>query len=762
MLKHWLYLYLFFLLKSFIFSDVGTVYNPQTMMFGARYMSLGGTSVLDSDVSGLLINPAAASGIEDLSLSVSNQKILNEFSYFLVNAAKTYNFTFKQNDQDLVLPISFGTSYGRVDLADIPRTVVYLDYPYQTGSFSSGFDVLSASFSTSIYNRFSFDKLSAGLSAKRVSLFTGSSSASTFGVDFGLIGSFYFSRYGINKIDTGVTVHNLLSPPIKLDTNNEALLPFRINFGSQIDFFDSRGSLFLTNNELGTSIGGEGGVLDNLILRGSSTVYQGNIRDYNIGLGILFMNMPIFPPNYNVKFRIDINYNQPLSVLSDEPSYMITFTSLGKSKPKKPLILEPSSKIIRISSNIFDLSGIGPKNSIIQIYNNNDFYRSIRSDSYGNWSIENMRVNEGENVIFIKSFNMLSDFSSRSNEITVFSDTLNPVIDYKLSIIDNKQFRIILLSDEKLKNYVFKLNGNNIEFNLIDDENDTYFNLNGFNYESIVPFPIDMIPGQGIPMKMSQLSGSFSDEVGNNIDNISKELIVSLNSPFDKHVHYESNIFIIGQYSQFIKDIYINGIQSSFDDLGQFFSSIELENGKNSIEFKIQLNSGDFLNYYSRILKLVNYNDISAKTKGRREIQFLSTLNVLFGDSDGSFYPDRLVTRQYITKLLVKALDLDVPIEITEDLFVDVSFDHPYAKFISTAINAGYAYAFPDGFFRPNQNLTLSEIIVFLSEAGLIQYEEVENGGNTVTRAELAEFLAYTSELELLIEDLINWESGYR
>ena len=322
--------------------------------------------------------------------------------------------------------------------------------------------------------------------------------------------------------------------------------------------------------------------------------------------------------------------------------------------------------------------------------------------------------------------------------------------------------RIIVLADEKLKNYDFKLDGTSLEFKLIDDENDPYFTANGFNYHSIIPFPSDMMPGGTIPMKMAQLSGRFSDQAGNNIDNVSQELIVSLNSPFDKHVHYEPKIFIIGNYSQFIKNIEINGIQSQFDDFGQFSSSIELENGKNLIDFKILLNSGDFLNYYLRILKLVNYDDISAKTKGRREIQFLSTLNVLFGDADGNFYPDRLVTRQYITKLLVKALDLEVPAEITEDLFADVPFDHPYAKFINTAINEGYAYAFPDGFFRPNQNLTLSEIIVFLSEAGLIKYEEVENGGNTPTRAELAEFLAYTPELELLIEDLINWETGYR
>ena len=41
-------------------------------------------------------------------------------------------------------------------------------------------------------------------------------------------------------------------------------------------------------------------------------------------------------------------------------------------------------------------------------------------------------------------------------------------------------------------------------------------------------------------------------------------------------------------------------------------------------------------------------------------------------------------------------------------------------------------------------------------------YEEVEDAERLVTRAELAEFLAYTPRFERKIARLIDWEKGYK
>jgi hypothetical protein len=144
-----------------------------------------------------------------------------------------------------------------------------------------------------------------------------------------------------------------------------------------------------------------------------------------------------------------------------------------------------------------------------------------------------------------------------------------------------------------------------------------------------------------------------------------------------------------------------------------------------------------------------------------REIEFLSTLGVLHGESDNKFYPTRFVTRDYITKIIVLALDETISDSVTDDVFVDVPKNHPYAKYIQAGISTGVVFAFPDGSFRPDRPLTLSEAVYMLSNAGVIDYEEVDEEDKYVTRAELAEFLAYTAKFERRIETLIEWEVGY-
>ena len=46
--------------------------------------------------------------------------------------------------------------------------------------------------------------------------------------------------------------------------------------------------------------------------------------------------------------------------------------------------------------------------------------------------------------------------------------------------------------------------------------------------------------------------------------------------------------------------------------------------------------------------------DINPRVKGRREIEFLSTIGILHGNDDGNFYPERAVTRQYLTKIMLR------------------------------------------------------------------------------------------------------------
>ena len=197
-----------------------------------------------------------------------------------------------------------------------------------------------------------------------------------------------------------------------------------------------------------------------------------------------------------------------------------------------------------------------------------------------------------------------------------------------------------------------------------------------------------------------------------------------------------------------------------------------LKKGKNMVNFEVTLktspnhiytNSDTVINYTMRVLYLKRYPDVTTKTKGRREIEFLSTLDILYGDDDGNFYPNQPVTRAYMTQLLVLMSELDVPETVVDTLFTDVPADHPNARYIKMAIENGLIFAFPDGSFRPDQSITLAESLFLFSNAGLIELSETDAPEDRfITRAELAEFLAYLPEYEAQIEALINWDIGYQ
>ena len=168
-------------------------------------------------------------------------------------------------------------------------------------------------------------------------------------------------------------------------------------------------------------------------------------------------------------------------------------------------------------------------------------------------------------------------------------------------------------------------------------------------------------------------------------------------------------------------------------------------------------NEGKSLDYKLRILRLITYPDLTR----RREIEFLSTLGVIDGDADGNFYPNKDVTRRYIVRTMVKILKL--PIEkVSEDLFSDVLKNDPDAQYIQCAIQNGLMFALPDGTFKPDRALTLSEAMFLLSNARIIEEQSVNDDEAYVKRRELAQQLAYSSRYESQIERLIDWEKGYQ
>tara|TARA_B100000427_G_scaffold156096_1_gene129703 strand:+ start:4179 stop:6524 length:2346 start_codon:yes stop_codon:yes gene_type:complete len=776
-MKHVLIIFLICFLiieKSDLFSEIQTetITNPQSMMVGAKSISLGLNPAISGDISHSILNPATNADINQYPFSITAQSLLQEFNYLSVSGGVPFVLKFKRNNEKYHKEIGINIAYGNVSLNKIPETISIDGLPYQIGSFSAGYHLVHVGLGTNFYEKFTINKISFGTALKSTTYYVGNSNSSTIGVDFGAIATQYIDYKFISSIDIAAVIHNALSPSMTIKkTENIAILPFSIGLGSKVNFFNDRLSILSSINEIGVSLGTEYEIEKGVFVRGSS-----NFNDLKIGLGIDLDNIPTGVVDYAFKGRFDFNYTQSAFPMDKNGTYVFSLTSLGRSVPKKPEILFPSKPLLITDRESYRFSGVGPKNSTIRIYNNDQIYKSIMTNKYGNWNIDPLPINEGENEIYIKAYNIEKDMSLKSNSVTVISDTIPPKLDIKI-FPENAVLSVKVQSNEILANISGEIDDQKIRLRKVknkkDNQDSNSKNQNKYlvptEYQARAELPLGLrkddkkgFKGSPPPKTMSQLTIFATDESGNSMEFGPVSFFGSISFPIDKHVHYSDTLIVIGNASEILQDIYINKEKVTLDSEDRFSIPIELDPGKNVIETTFETHNNKTLQFNTRVLRLVSYPDMNSKVKGRREIEFLSTLKLLHGDNDGNFYPTKIVTREFITKLMVLSMfNEDSLADVDSNLFSDVPFDHPSAHYIQAAINEGLVYAFPDGTFKPNQELTLTEVIYLMSNAGIIDYEEVEDSNQLISRAQLAEFLAYTPKYERKIEKLIDWESGY-
>jgi hypothetical protein len=90
---------------------------------------------------------------------------------------------------------------------------------------------------------------------------------------------------------------------------------------------------------------------------------------------------------------------------------------------------------------------------------------------------------------------------------------------------------------------------------------------------------------------------------------------------------------------------------------------------------------------------------------------------VIKGYSDNTFKPLNFVNRAEFTKMIITAKKIDVLNKTYEECFDDVKLTEWYAPYVCEAYLQGWIKGFNDGFFHPEENLSLSESLSILSKA---------------------------------------------
>ncbi|MBO8434016.1 MAG: S-layer homology domain-containing protein [Tyzzerella sp.] len=94
---------------------------------------------------------------------------------------------------------------------------------------------------------------------------------------------------------------------------------------------------------------------------------------------------------------------------------------------------------------------------------------------------------------------------------------------------------------------------------------------------------------------------------------------------------------------------------------------------------------------------------------------------LISGYEDGSFKPDRQVTRAEFVVIMNNALGLTEEGEVS---FSDVKAENWFYKAVSIAVEAGYVNGYEDGTFKPNATITRAEAAVMIAQAKGLKADE--------------------------------------
>lgn len=130
----------------------------------------------------------------------------------------------------------------------------------------------------------------------------------------------------------------------------------------------------------------------------------------------------------------------------------------------------------------------------------------------------------------------------------------------------------------------------------------------------------------------------------------------------------------------------------------------------------------------------VDFPDVESTASYAQAVQELSALDVISGYDDGTFVPDKLVTRAEITKMIVDALaersSAEASTESTK--FADVSADHWAKGYINQGVADGFIAGMSDTEFDPDANVTYVQAQKMLVSAiGYETYAQAQGGWPT-------------------------------
>ncbi|MBU1955340.1 MAG: PorV/PorQ family protein [Candidatus Margulisbacteria bacterium] len=289
--------------------------------------------------------------------------------------------------------------------------------------------------------------------------------------------------------------------------------------------------------------------------------------------------------------------------------------------------------------------------------------------------------------------------------------------------------------------------------------------------------------------------------VGEEIKTASEPISVAIKNPADKMVTHLEEVEVTGKvlnadYKQ--TDVAVNGVSAPLDEEGNFTVTLPIEKlGKKLIviEAKDLRKDEVVATAERRIIRLTSYMDVGEGYWAKSPIEQTGTVGLIQGYPDGTFKPERALTRAELATLLVRANGLEI-VDSGTKIFTDVPTDHWASAYVETALKAGYVLGYPDGTFKPYRKISKAEGIAVLARvdglpleaevaikpfddvsekhwaaqyilaaknSGMLEYITFSRLGpkDSLSRAEAVTMLSKTKFAGAKIKELMSWVTGF-
>ncbi len=111
-----------------------------------------------------------------------------------------------------------------------------------------------------------------------------------------------------------------------------------------------------------------------------------------------------------------------------------------------------------------------------------------------------------------------------------------------------------------------------------------------------------------------------------------------------------------------------------------------------------------------------SFNDVASGDWFSKYIARLSETGIIKGYDDGTFKPDNPITRAEFATMCVRFYESDAgKIKNAKSDFTDVSSGHWAKDFIDKAAKQGFITGYPDGSYKPDNNITRAEVVTVIN-----------------------------------------------